>query len=511
MLWGSFKYAVVPLMVFTCFAICASLFLLPIHLDVHQNVMVLSILTLLIPATSFLASAVKVRSPMLPEEPPEGFWDLFWLPLLLEAFKFFILLVASRIGGLQVILHHAITVATILLTFATVLTLLNTPYTERLYKKFYHYKSLWEDCCRNPLPVSKIMHKGSVTSLDSSESTLTNEAPQFSLDSFSSHSSKTLQHAQLMPIFSNSLQSHLDLLDQVYSVSPKNTLHVNSTEEPFEYDTGSHNPYDSLSRLKLFNAEILAEEVDPLRSVEANLETDSRLCHGSTSLGSLRSQELSFQEATSDGSSASSMSSRNSFLHWLHWLFPFSTRQKSKAFRRRVQRLQIKQKFSTYSLNNDNASLLSSNKSSSFGTIDLESQTPVTSHVRKFNCHDFYAFSKFSNANLDVWWSPTNLVDPVFQKFGVTFEEMSTFFFIAHIIELILAQFVSLFTLALPFIASILTSLMVLLFIVLMFVCHLFCTNFLKVQSECSYKINILLALLLRVCTFVGLVVVILL
>lgn len=60
-------------------------------------------------------------------------------------------------------------------------------------------------------------------------------------------------------------------------------------------------------------------------------------------------------------------------------------------------------------------------------------------------------------------------------------------------------------TLALPFYATISTGALIAAFTG-MFVSHLFCKNFLKFQSEMSYKFNILMAFAVRAATFAGLV-----
>lgn len=516
MLWGSYKFVAIPLILVFFLLSCGTQVILPKELDTHQNVIVVSILTLLFPAAAFLAKVATVPSTLLPQEPPKGAMRLLWLPVVLESFKFCILFIASRMGSLAKVLHHALNVASLLLFFVVALTLYqNALHNMGLYQRFYSLLDIWEDCRLAPLPPSKIKHQGSIASLGSNGSGESEEAPSFNLNSFSGKSNRVLSQSKLMPILSTPLLSVLGAIDRFYSVSPKNTLHLASDDESLHNGPHGYNPYDSLFRSGLFSYEH-SDVPSPLDGPDVSFEgsinscdpMDPHCCNGagsSLSINQLPPKDSTHSSSTS--SSASSKSSRIGFLKWFHWLFPFNffQKRKSKAFYRRLQRVQIKQRFSTFSLKNEASSLLSTEKPPLYGSLDLESQTFTPAYTRQYNCHDFYQFAKFSNANYDEWVSTTNQVDPIFRKFGVTIDQFSIFYFVAYVTELILAQFVSTMTLALPFYMSILVGQTLALYSG-MFICHLFCTNFLKNQSERSYKFNILTALTVRILTFSGLV-----
>lgn len=501
MLWGSYLYVAVPLVLAFFLAVCGTLLLLPNEFDNHQNVIVVSILTLIFPALAFIVKAAIMPGTTLPQGPPKGAIRLLWLPLFVESIKFCILFIASRMGGLSKVLHHALNVALLLLCFVVVLSLLhNTPHQMLLYRKFYGYLTIWDDCRLAPLPPTKIKHRGSMASLGSSgsEEPHIETGPSFNLNSFSSKN-KPLVLSRLMPIMS-ALLSHLSVMDRLYSVLPKNTLHLTSDEESVEY---GENPYEGLCGL----ADHLIGSVDPDSSFESAV-TDP----GPQRCPMLRTSSSTSQLPTypvhGSSSSASLKSSKMGFLKWFRWLVPITIfeRRKSQAFYRRLQRVQIKQRFSTFSLNNnETSSLLSGEKLPLYNTVDLEAQSFKPAYSRQYNCHDFYEFAKFSNANYDEWVNAQNQVDPIFKKFGVTLEQFSIFYFITYTAELILAQFVSTMTLALPFYATISTGALIAAFTG-MFVSHLFCKNFLKFQSEMSYKFNILMAFAVRAATFAGLV-----
>lgn len=497
MFWSTYISVAVPLVLAFYLLICSTQVLLPKDLDIHQNVLVISILALLIPVLAFVAKTATVPSLSLPQDPPNGAVRLLLVPFIEEVFKFSILVIAARMGGLSKVLHHAMNVALVLLCPVVVLALCHyAPNKIELYRKFYDYLAIWDDCRQAPLPPSKIKHRNSWESfglLGSDESQAENR-PSFNLDSFSKKKALTL--SKLMPIMST-LLSHLSVMDRLYSVLPKNTLHLASDDESVEY---SDNPYEGL-----FNQDLGTQGlVNPNSSLESAV-TDP----GPQSCSMLRSSASTSQlpnHSHASTISASLKSLRRGFFGWFHWLVPFrfGRKRRPNSFYRRLQRVQIKQRFSTFSLNNETSSLLPSEEPPLYNTIDLEAQLFTPAYARQYNSHDFFEFAKFSNANYDEWVSPQNQVDPIFRNFGVTIEQFSIFYFFAYMAELVLAQFVSTMTLALPFYASLSTGALVAAFIG-MFVSHLFCINFLKYQSEMSYKANILMALAVRVVAFTGL------
>lgn len=499
MFWSTYISVAVPLVLAFYLLICSTQVLLPKDLDIHQNVLVISILALLIPLLAFVAKTAIVPSLSLPQDPPSGAVRLLFVPFLEEVFKFSILVIAARMGGLDKVLHHAMNVALVLLCPVVVLALFHyAPNKIELYRKFYDYLAIWDDCRRAPLLPSKVKHRDSVESfgLLGFDEPQVGNGPSFNLDSFSKKKALTL--SKLMPIMS-SLLSYLSVMDRLYSVLPKNTLHLASDNESVEY---SDNPYEELFNQDLGDQTV--DLVDPNSSFESAV-TDP----GPQSCSMLRSSSSTSQLPNLSHTStisASLKSLRRGFFGWFHWLVPFSLgrKRKPKSFYRRLQRVQIKQRFSTFSLNNETSSLLPSEKPPLYNTIDLEAQLFTPTYARQYNSHDFYEFAKFSNANYDEWVSPQNQVDPVFRNFGVTIEQFSIFYFFAYMAELVLAQFVSTMTLALPFYASLSTGALVAVFTG-MFVSHLFCINFLKYQSEMSYKANIFVALAVRVVALTGL------
>lgn len=499
MLWQSYKYVAVPLILIIHLVICVAQILLNSEPDSHQNVIVVLALTLLIPLAAFLTKMASMPSSLLPEA-PKGAFRLLWLPLLIESLKFSIVYISSRLGGPNTVVYHAGNMAIVLLCCVIVLTLIqNAPIKMERYTKLYKYLQIWEDLLLEPSLPDKVKHHGSVSSVSSHNSAETN-APAFNLDSFSKRS---ISQSKLMPILSSNLHCTSDTMDRMYSISPKNTLHlVSDAESLCEPDYG--NPYSVA-----FNDQLAREAEAPLDGKDAPCDPN---CSFSESLElndpSVRSNPqfpVAYTSCSSSTfSSASSKSLRMSFLGWFKWLIPFefSKKRKPKSFYKRLQRVQIKQKLSTYNLNsNDTSSLLSGSQPPLYGSFDLESQTFKPAYKRQFNCHDYFDFAAFSNTHFDDWATPANRVDPIFKKFGVTFEELPTVYFVAHVIELVLAQFVSLMTFALPFFLALPFSTSLAL-IAVVFICHLFCINFLKHQSESSYKVNIVLALLIRMATF---------
>lgn len=465
------------------------------------------------------------RAAKLPSLPPEGHVDKFVVPMAEEIVKFCVICLFSNGRALSATHVYVVALVYALNKLVCILFTFSPLHHSVHYNKFNKLHQIWQD--GESLPASKIPSFGidqesgwkSRLSVDSSDSgaTLNNvpepaETPVFNLNSFST----SLAKAKLMPILgSDRIQTHHDVIDRLYSVSPKNTLHLQEADSDSDDDvtlyiiSGESDSADSASlhtngthlggggggnfkykfpdgsKLRFgggagFDYQHDTPETDPPRDGSCS-ESSSSSTVTSNSFGEREKEWL------------------RPFLLWFRWLIPIHGDRMPTDINTNQS---IQKKLSTYTMNSEVLSLKSKD-SRNYGTFDLESQD---FKARNKNVHTFYRFARFANKYFD-YWSPNfsdliRDIDPAFMRFGVTLPDFPTFFFLIFEVSICLWQFASSLLLAYPILAQEVHIWNFMACVALMVVCKLFCCNYLHFQSTVSYKVALVLELFVNLSMF---------
>lgn len=448
-----FARAAVPALFILWILVVAAFSVLPSEKDHSHNIALIVPAAAIVPILTAVIRLAIFPLQILPQLPPASFYSRFF-PLAKELFKMTLLVAANKMGNYTP-LHHAIIIASLYSLMSLVSACCRySPLDLFVYKKFYSLVHLWRECCQPPKAPEA-------------------DTPLFNTDLFS-----------LVPLAHDTSVSsyHPSLIDKVYCVLPKNTLH-------FAHDELSV-PELSLAGSSDLCTPPLAPE-DPL-SEEVLLLPPARLswCSATQSMSFCSQSSAAFEKAGL------------SWAAWFSWLLPVKMEPPKK---KKSDKDRLSKKLLTYTLRSDSSvSSTSASRSADYGSIDLEKQLPLP-HKHEENVHAYYEFAAFSNSSLDRWISLCHLVDPLFCKFGVSIPDFPLLFFIAYALDCALAQFVSLLVLAAPFClppgpaAGLVATHVVLL---------LFCSNYLRHQCHASYRVSVLTALGIRLASLAGLFVI---
>lgn len=389
---------------------------------------------------------------------------------------------------------------------------------------------------------AQIVPKAARSSLDTlaPDSTLngSKEAlPEFNLDSFSR--STPLAHSVLLPVMT---QTHTHpMIDRMYSVSPKNTLHcligqygreddlfsrflesygdklvdgienmsVHSSDTHFGGGGGGSFSYELPGGSKLrfgggggfdynhkHSSDALVQSSPELAPSDSSYTSRGSTCcsnsTGDSTLGSApyKLSVSSSSYTASETTSVSLFSRIWALLFWFRWLVPLPEQNIPQQSSKRELKRSIRKTLSTYTLTSDTTSLKASSQRL-YGTMDLEGQVP---RRRRDNVHVYYAFTKFANKFFDLR-KPHIVefyrgIDPAFCTFGTLLPNFSPFFFVIQACSLVMWQLGSTMIVAYPFVASVKMMTFMSLATVLV-VSRLFCINYLRNQATCSYRVSL--------------------
>lgn len=341
----------------------------------------------------------------------------------------------------------------------------------RIHNKYLDHKR----CQFRKKSISSTFSEGKMSlslqgSLD--DQILLNEKPIFQNISFHDPT----KQSPPMEIYKNGNTAHLDLIDRLYSVSPKDTLHL------LYGDCDYKQPEFSLLLSKTSNNYQAIPHLDELNSI-----CDS----GDASFyDSLKRLEIQNPAASTDFPSSNLSLS----FKWFSWLLPLEISQTPVL--NSTNSAVIKKKLSTYTLNTESSSVKSIHSRKLFGSFDLESQV-CTKDEKVINSHTFQDFAAFANKYLD-FWSPNlggiiRVLDPAFMKFGVPLNEFSSLFFIMHLLSSGLWQYTSVLLLAFPFCLQTALYRQWALILPLIAIIKLFIVNYLHSQCTLSYRFSIII------------------
>lgn len=391
--------------------------------------------------------------------------------------------------------------------------------------------------------------------------------PVFNLNSFEKE--PLLSHSKLIrSIRLDTLDANPEILDRMYSVSPKNTLHLQLDKSGSEdevsskvlakfkslenfWEQGADTPSELNSlhssdthfggggggnfKMKLPNGTELEfgggagldykhhsscesesssdtsgasnTRYSPPQWTKSKTSSNLSLMNSPYALGpsahspSALSPSVLSPYATST-SSRSNSSVLESIIFWFRWLLPVTKKEDDTHISPLALRQTIRKKMSTFTLNSDTASLKSV-PCKLYGSIDLESQLPEKSaRFTAENVHGYYEFAKFANQYFDVR-TPRLLefykgVDPAFYHFGTLLPNFPAFFYIVYSTSICLWQYSSTLILAYPFVAADPRLVTFMGIICILAVLKLFCINYLHNQATCSYRVSLVVELVLN-------------
>lgn len=264
------------------------------------------------------------------------------------------------------------------------------------------------------------------------------------------------------------LTPYSELVERLYSVSPKNTYHSNKViMQALASMDNKEQPRKTTSLYEERHFEengpiVITFEPTPqeIPSVPVERSTNNRLTAGesATSLKSgpslLLSEFLTLQKC-------------HTALTWFRWLLPFGELLESDFCVRSSTRPNkgIKKKLSLYTINSRMNSTVSdllsfsdsisarSGSASSYGTFDLENQKERTS-VANVSYSDFFRFvQRYFDLNL-CSLSNSVSIDPIFVEFSVLNTEFHSVHFILFKLSDVIWSFSTLLVFALPFIVT---------------------------------------------------------
>ncbi|OVF11153.1 hypothetical protein A9F13_01g06204 [Clavispora lusitaniae] len=424
------------------------------------------------------------RYQKLPESCPSGFVDKFLKPIVGEMSRFSVITLASTLGGpnFSIDIYSVYVVAFVYsanFCAAYLMTFSPLHYKQR-YERFLHQHSIYTSSKPGP----KLPQPSYTALKDTDLYSLAAEVepkPTFNLDSF--RPLHKLSHSKSMPVLvQNSQQAHLNMIDRLYSVSPKNTLHLQ-----IESDTKWMPSIDNLHAMDQHSEEPSIIEYTQPENFEAHFN-----CH------EFHSDGASFTSSSSSDAetlkSRSPVSTVRSALKWFNWLLPLPSSFQNQQFQpspHEVKRF-INKKLSSFTLNSETATLKSHGLRSSYGAIDLENQSYSINDTSD-NVHEFYKFAAFSNKYFDASSSHSTdsnaSIDPSFLRFGVLLSKLSVFQFVLYGITNGLRHFAYTLILSSLFLNPSFAGSSPCL-VVLMMIAKLFSNNYLHQQSTLSHRIT---------------------
>lgn len=500
------------------------------------------------------------------ERAPSGFADKFGILIVEESVKFCALLVVAFLGKAadHCNITYAYTVAAVYaLNFlvASLVKFCPFHYKDR-FKKFLRNYEIFESH-KLPKFTKKTSFNNSVL-LDSGATLALSDSPSkpvFNLNSF--NEAQLLTHSkQMQSMHLDALEAHNDSLERLYSVSPKNTLHcqlgrifgkddgISATYFKdlvenipahmesqsfhlndvhfggggggnFEYllpdgsnlkfggGAGFDYKHDSKKSSNHGSCDDPEAGSDPKYSTISNLAC--KLGKSSPESAPYDCSSISYgvqcnPYRSSDESTLEELKARlTNFIHWFRWMLPMAEREDESSYvSPKALRHSIRKKMSAYTLNSEITSLKSF-PGRLYGTMDLESQ--VSSPCLKTeNIHAYYEFARYANLYFDVW-SPWPLelhegVDPAFYQFGTLLLRLPTFYFIIYSTGVCLWQFASTLLLAYPFVASSPSMITFAGLCTILILLKLFCLNYLHNQATCSYRVSLVVELVVNLVLF---------
>lgn len=508
------------------------------------------------------------KTARLPETAPRSFTKKFTIPLVEELVKFGLVWLGSCLSSnVRSTLSSAFVVAVVCAVnkvACTVFTFSPVSY-ETNYRKFVRLHQIWQDC--EPLYTSDLKKESgwdcrnsfsSDTSTLMGQETIETEHPTFNLNSFNS-----LAHSKLLPVLTAEVQIHHTVIERLYSVSPRNTLHSNSEisedsdvkayspEAPphtlgthlgggggggfkykapdgskigfgggggfdYEHDTPETNPPVADPPAKdppstdppatdppaTDPPTTEPPAADPPAEDTPEKEPKSKHSRSNSASSTSTAGSVHHDDPLSSPNSLGPKNLLSQFLYWFRWLLPVSEEQ---VVVHQTVDISIQKIFSTYTINSEVLSLRSSFARPQYGTFDLENQSFGESSCE--NVQTFHRFARFANKYFDYWSTKfTDLikeVDPAFIKFGTTLPELSVFSFIMYQASMCLWLFSSCLLLVLPLVSSHKVTVFALFTLVST---KLFCCNYLSYQYSGSYKSALLIEFLLNTGLFCSIV-----
>lgn len=393
-------------------------------------------------------------------------------------------------------------------------------------------------------PTSTQSLKTLISDLDSVKSSISvSLKPEFNLESFCP---MPMAKSQLLPIdFSQPRQDpHYNVIDRLYTVSPKNTLHLQY--ENFELPTKLNLNDDAMDHEDPMNAEVAMTDED-IHHFSSNSEALSmQSTHSDKYASTVHSTETHFggggggnieykfpngsklklgggagfdfrrgsrhSKNLSNKESSQQLAPVSWDYRWYCWLFCLHNHNSPVPPPRRVVNDSIRKKLSNYTLNNESTSLRVCDSYMLFNSCD----EPIVCDLEKGfypsvtqNAQLYYKFNCFANRYLDRWSNRNGdllcPIDPAFVRFGVPLLEIPSLYIIIYLYNAFLWQVFSTLILALPFhMEHILPGAVAIIF-TLAIITKLFSVNYLHLQCSRSYKFSILLEFLINTLLFMSL------
>lgn len=424
----------------------------------------------------------------------EGAFNRFWSPTIEEIFKFgFVYFIAHRHKewasrneiqesdkildnsnslyslsikqiGVAVLVYNIIIFCLFIYRYTPINYKMHYREFVRLYQMWCEHKSIDEVTENNNTRTEAAMmlaeslndDKRSLYSKKSSI-TLTNTPRVISVpsisNSFNSFDMKKLQsnldmHSDMEPCY--------NLLDKLYSASPKNTYHLDSESAVVVSIDDIEDENETCAHTRWHTLDSNVQPYDDCYTIRDSLSENSvmELTPDCTSVTYCQSCEKNsnFLEKARN-SSLCSKSTWISHFNTLSWLFPFSplsefSEEYNESNRVKLNKRKydprIKKKLSSYQIRNNSfgdretmyssEALLSSYVSPkpSYGSIDLECQTPVIKKTSKTvnERNHILKFQQFAeNCFNDGEYVDSIPIDPLFEIFGITTPDFSPFVF----------------------------------------------------------------------------------
>lgn len=491
--------------------------------------------------------------------------EKFFVPLLEEVVKFFSIVLFVFLGNSShdCRVSYVYTVAAVYafnFVVASLVEFCPINYTSRFGKFLADYEIYHSHILGTV--IKNASHDSSLLSTPTLAPANHAPIPVFNLNSFgsdlNSFGTKPLASSALMPIMNQQvLEANSDMIERLYSVSPKNTLHFllgdygTNTSGPvlqmpaeeddaksvhsldthlgggggggfkykfpggpkigfgggggFDYEHGS-GPSDTNSGKDSCKSVVSFSDKRPefhcLSGSPAFGLSDSS--NTSVSIPPCNRHPVKFE------SLCQHQALQWRILYWFRWLVPIAPCEDEIVnVSRRALRFSIRKKFSTYTLNSDTRSFKSFPQRL-YGAVDLESQLPDRqcrpSNINTENVHRYYEFAKFGNQFFGVW-SPRLFefykgVDPAFYRFGTMLTKLPVFYFIVYAASICVWQFSSTLILAYPFVAPTASLSTFVGLVAVVFVAKVFCMNYLHNQATCSYRVSLVVELAVNLILF---------
>lgn len=412
---------------------------------------------------------------------------------------------------------------------------------EKVYKEFINFHRMW----REHITIDNVVRNNKKSRVDAamvlagslnddkrsvyskkSIATLINPAEAISMPSRVPSFDRVSLDVKKIPSFKSAdLGSCYNLVDKLYSVSPKNTYHLDADDvvivsiDDLEYDDDSRTLGD--------------HNVNPLNS---DIEHDCPPCgfgkeeNNYTQNPYPRFEKHSYFIANNGNKQNDTTPNRGSvfisYVNFFAWLLPFlpiphkseELNENARPFKNRKFDPKIQNKLSSYQLNpnpTDTETLHSldilllqhSLQGLNYGAIDLESQTPVDTLIsstylnERNNIKDFQLFVENY-----FGYSPEAFqisIDPIFETFGITISEFNTELFIIFLSCNYVWNLSTFLIYSYPFINN--SSLHFYFVIIIILIIKLFNQNFLHDKHlKKSVKFSLIVEILINLIIFTG-------